>query len=335
MRAGSPDAPELSLLIVTTSQAASLVEALDALLRNLPSNLTRETIVVLSRATPEVKAVVAKRHEPLLVLDSPVNLGVAGGYNRARHAARGHLLALLHDDSRIEPGWFPPIAAALARHPDAGAVSSLVLDPGGSLQSAGSLLWREGWTTVPWPSGDPPPIESFDAVEPIDYGGTAATVVRSNVFDSVGGLDERLHPGYYVDVDLCLAIRSVGRTVLLAPESRVVHRRGSSTSSGFREFLTLRNRQRILNKWPETLSLRPAVDLTPAGIAAARERVREEAGALARAFAKSPARRLRRFALDPDAQQLRLGRLDDEVLAAYEAWERRRRETEPPAVTNP
>ena len=313
--------PTLSLLVVTTSQAGPLAEALDSIAAHLPPEVDRETIVVLSGASPEVREVVASRREPLVVVASPVNLGVAGGYNRARSAARGRWLALVHDDVRIEPGWFGPLAETLLEHPEAGAVASLVLDPDGSLQSAGSLVWREGWTTVPWPAAEPPDPEAFVEVEPIDYGGTAAIVVRREVFDAVGGLDEELHPAYYVDVDLCLSIRQLGRTVLLQPASRVRHRRSSSTTARFREFLVLRNRQRMLRKWAAELAERPSVDLTPEGLARARERVRAEAAAIAREDASAPSPLPSRFSLDVEAQQLRLARLGAEIRRAYRIWE--------------
>lgn len=243
-----PDAaqPEVSLLLPTTNQAEALEDCLRSLAEHLPPQVPCEVIVVLNAATREVQSVVERQFTGLQVLTSVANLGVAGGYNLARTAARGRFLLLLHDDVVIGPGWLEPLLATAAVHPAAGAVGSRVMNPDGTPQRAGSLLWRNGMTT-PCDAADLP------GPWPVDYTGTCATLVRTALWDALGGMDEQLYPAYYVDVDLCTGLRQLGFITLCEPTSTLRHRAGASSSPAFRAFICARNREYFVTKWAGTL----------------------------------------------------------------------------------
>lgn len=319
--------PIASVLIPTTTQAERLEECLASLAQRLPASLPIEIVVVAGDATPEVMRVLAGAADARLkVVECGVNLGVAGGFNRARAAASGELLCLLHDDTVIEAGWLEAMLAAAERHPESGVFGSLVSSPDGTLQSAGWLLWEGAVPSQGWPADTSPGIVAEAA--PIDYGPSCALAVRAEVFDAIGGLDERFHPGYYVDVDCAFACREVGRVVRLAPAARAVHHRGSTSGTAYRRFLAERNRHRFLDKWGHRLAGRPPLDTSAEGLVAARARAGEEAAALvASGAAGRPL--VPRFHLDPEEQDERLRRAERETLVAY----RRQLEIELAATT--
>ena len=87
------------------------------------------------------------------------------------------------------------------------------------------ILWRDATTSPPW-IGDAPDPDSFNQPRAVDYCGSSSLLVRAVAWDAVGGLDERIYPAYYVDVDLSMALRSRGWSVLYQP--RFAH----STPSG-------------------------------------------------------------------------------------------------------
>jgi O-antigen biosynthesis protein len=234
--------PEISLLVPTTNQAEALTVCLTSLAQHLPATVKSEVIVVLNAATPEVQHVAREKFGGLVLLESGVNLGVAGGYNLARTAARGRYLVLLHDDVEIGPGWLEPLLATAEKHPHAGAVGSRVLNFDGSPQRAGSLLWQNGLTTPCEPPGTVP------GAWPVDYTGTCSTLVRKALWDALGGMDEQLFPAYYVDVDLCTGLRRLGFLTLCEPASVLRHHSGSSSAKAFRHFIVERNRQYFLTK---------------------------------------------------------------------------------------
>ena len=179
---------------------------------------------------------------------STVNLGLSGALNRGRSLARGEFLVTLHDDAEIETGWLEALVEGAEAHPEAGAVGGKVLFPDGRLQHAGMILWRDGITSPPW-AGQRPPPTAFDRMRPVDYCGTSSLLVRTAALDAIGGFDERFYPGYYVDVNLSMALRQLGFIVLYQPKSRIRHHLGSSTSPRFRNFIAGRNHLLFLEKW--------------------------------------------------------------------------------------
>jgi len=239
-----PDAarPEVSLLIPTINQAEALECCLRSLSEHLPPHIPCEVIVVLNDATPAVRAVVERQFTGLHILSSSANLGVAGGSNLARTISRGRFLLLLHDDAEIGPGWLEPLLATVMAHPTAGAIGSRVLNPDGTPQRDGSLLWSNGMTSPCVAADHPGPW-------PVDYSGTCSTLVRTDLWDALGGMDEQIYPAYYVDVDLCTELRHLGFTTLCEPSSTLRHLAGASSSLDFRAFICARNQKYFVTKW--------------------------------------------------------------------------------------
>ncbi len=116
--------PLVSILIPTRSQDRLLESCLKSLRAHIGREISYEVIIVLNAATDEVKEFVKERTQGVIILESAANLGVAGGYNRARSVARGEFLLLLHDDTEISPVWLESLLETMATHPAAGAVGS-------------------------------------------------------------------------------------------------------------------------------------------------------------------------------------------------------------------
>lgn len=308
--------PLVSILIPTTSQDDLLTRCLESLARHLGAGVACEIIVVLNAATDAVKAV-TKNATGILIADSPANLGVAGGYNRARSLARGKYLALLHDDTEIEPFWLESLLETAEAHPEAGAIASMVLYPDGKLQGAGWILWREVATSPVWGSAASPDPDQYTQIRPIDYSGTSSLLVRGSTWDAIGGLDERLYPAYCVDMDLCMSIRKQGQIVLFDPRSRLLHHRGSSSNPRFRQFMAERNREVFSAKWKEEMQTYEAyAPDNPSALQRARAHTENVAAELRKKWSptasSSPS-----FILDPALQDLMHLQKERELKKAY------------------
>jgi GT2 family glycosyltransferase len=249
----SPPHPELSILIAVSSRTDLLAECLTSLDRHVPKDLPYETIVVLNEIASTDAMALASRYPDVRFLPSPVNLGMAGSANRARREASGRFLVTLHDDATVEPGWAEALLQAARLHPRAGAIGSKVLSTNGSLQNAGSLLWRSGSTSPPWFRPAPAP-EAVVACRAVDYCGTCSLLIPAAVFDAVGGFDETIYPAYYVDVDFGLAIRAAGYYVLCEPRSVVRHHRHASSGTTLRAIAFARNRDYLMRKWATAIA---------------------------------------------------------------------------------
>ena len=277
-----------------------------------------ELVLVLSGADDEV-AEAARGVNGARVVESRWNLGFAGGCNLGRAEASGELIVLLHDDAEAEQGWLPALVEAADRHPDAGVIGSRVLTGDGErLQLAGAAMFSDA-TTALIGRGASAGAAGHRAARPVDYCSSCSVLVRAGTWDAVGGLDELLFPGGYVDANLGMAAWAAGWTVRYEPSSVVRHRQGGSMTGGFRAFVHARNSDRFRDRWAEELELRepPASEVdaaTARALARAEERAREALarGAPAGAPAAAPA-------IDPELGP-RLAELELRLLREYVAF---------------
>jgi GT2 family glycosyltransferase len=241
--------PRVSLIVLAARRDDLLRACLAALPAATAGGPPCETVIVLNGATPEVQTLVHEDVEGARVVASAVNLGVAGGANLGRSVARGDLLVILHDDAEPRPGWLASLVAVADRNPEAGVVGSRVVYPDGTPQGAGGVVFADGWPAIP--EDDPPPglLE-----RPADFCQSCALLVRSRLWDSVGGLDEEFFPAYFVDIDLAMAAWQGGWSVLCALRAQVAHHRRASSSDEYADFLMRRNQRRLSQKWAAALS---------------------------------------------------------------------------------
>jgi GT2 family glycosyltransferase len=259
--------PRASIVVVTTVNAAGLERCVAALAALGSDEPQFETIVVLNGAEEPVREVAA-RAAAVTVVESVVNRGFAGGSNLGRAAASGEFVVLLHDDAEPQAGWLSALVRCAEEQPEAGAIGSRVLNPDGTLQLAGAVLWRDATTySVSGADGD------FPRRRAVDYAGSSALLVRAASWDAVGGMDDLLYPAYFVDADLATAIRARGEAIYYEPAARVLHDRGASTAERMRTFLFARNRERFRSKWADMLARQEE----PGNLARALARAEDEA----------------------------------------------------------
>jgi|GEM_PF-870951 len=246
--------PRVSIIIPSAAKSTFLLACLRSLSRYAPLDIPFEMIVILNNATDADAADITADLRGVTVLNTPVNLGLAGSGNVGYSIAKGELIILLHDDAEIEANWMEALVSSADRFNDAGAIGGKVLNPDGTLQNVGSILWNDANTAPPW-IGAPPSAAAFDQHRIVDYCGTSSLLVRRTTWERLGGLDEQFFPVYYVDVDLAMGIRSLGQYVLYEPGSRIRHHRGASTDVRMRDFIIARNRERFRSKWSGALTM--------------------------------------------------------------------------------
>jgi GT2 family glycosyltransferase len=246
-----PEAPRLSICILVLDNAVLAVACLDALRR--PGACPPGTeFVVVANGTPSEQREALVAHDDVVLVVNEVNLGFAAGCNQAVSVARAPLLVFLNDDSTVEDGCIDALVAAVAADPAIGAVGARILSGDGSLQEAGSVIWRDGSTTHVG-EGLAPGSAAYDEPRDVDYASANGLLVTRRAWDAVGGFDERFYPAYFEDVDLCLALVACGFRVRYEPAARVVHLGSQSTTGVYRVFLLTRNQRLLVEKWDGVL----------------------------------------------------------------------------------
>ena len=212
-------------------------------------------IVVLDGADFDVGAATGGLDD-LTLISWPERRGFAAAMNAAARTTDTPFFAVLQDDARPHAGWLRPLLETASGDSTVGVVGGLAIAGDGRVARAGAIIGGDGYTANPW-IGEPPPRDAIVGVRPFDYLSSSSLLVRRAAWVEVGGFDEEMYPGVYVDADFCTALWNAGWRVLLEPRSVVVHDAGGSISERFRNFLYRRNHERFLAKWGTCFAGRP------------------------------------------------------------------------------
>jgi GT2 family glycosyltransferase len=159
------------------------------------------------------------------VFKRPGGFNFAALNNAAAAQAAGEVLLLLNNDIEIlRPDWLFEMASHAMR-PDVGVVGARLLYPDDTLQHAGLLLGPDGAATHIGrgsPADDPGYDGQFACTRDVSVVTGACLAIRRDVFNNVGGMDERLAVTWN-DVDLCLRVRKSGKRVIWTPHAVLRH----------------------------------------------------------------------------------------------------------------
>jgi len=259
-----PPAPLLaddSLVSITTSiiipvynKAEFTWQCLNSLLQEV--DFSRNEVIVVDNASSDRTAEVLAHFANIIrVIRNEENRGFVDACNQGAAAARGKYFLFLNNDTEVQPGWLSNLVETLEARPEHGAVGSMFLYPDGTIQEAGAIVWQNGEAHhYGW--GGSVDDRRFNFAREVDYCSAASLLIRKEIFEQLGGFDQRFAPAYYEDVDLCFGVRSLGYKVIYQPRSRVVHHEGATAgrdvSKGFKHF-QVTNRQKFEEKWRRVL----------------------------------------------------------------------------------
>ena len=241
-------------VVIPAYRNPGLGECLDAL-ADADEGVSFDVTVLLNGATPEVARIARSHASRIAIVESPVNLGVSGGFNAGFAATHGEYLVQLQDDVVVEPGWLHHLVARAEGEPAAGAVGCLTLEADGTVMDPGHIVWNDGITQRGLIGGSTRPADYTES-HAIDYHGSAGMLIRRQAWASIGGFDDEYYPAYYGDVDFCFRLRERGWLVLLEPQARVRHQGQMSTTTRFRSFIAECNRQRFLQRHGDVVAQR-------------------------------------------------------------------------------
>jgi GT2 family glycosyltransferase len=247
-------APDASIIIPVHGQLAYTLNCLESLLGHA-AGLSAE-IVVVDDASPDATAEVLEGVRGIMLWRNRTNLGFLRSCNAAAAAARGKLIVLLNNDTRVLPGWLDALAESFRSFPRAGLVGSKLLYPDALLQEAGAIIWRDGSA---WNYGrnDDPNRPQYCHARQADYVSAASIAVPAAMWRDLGGFDERYAPAYCEDSDFALRVRAAGREVWYQPLSKALHYEGrtsgTDTSAGVKAHQVV-NGARLFLRWREDLA---------------------------------------------------------------------------------
>ena len=254
----SAGTPTVSIVVCFFDAVDMTVRCIEAIRAHTPGDLY-ELIVVDDGSSDPAVATLAT--DPgLTLITSPHNVGFTRAANLGAERAAGDYLVFLNNDTEVGAGWLEALLDAVESGPEVGAVGAKLINPDGTLQEAGGIIWSDA-TGMNVGRGEDPADPAYNYRREVDYCSGACLLVRRALFHQVGGFDECFAPGFYEDTDLCFTLRARGQVVLYEPGAQVTHIGGATFGTEHRVGISSRhtkagqelNRWIFLAKWAEEL----------------------------------------------------------------------------------
>ncbi|HLF20697.1 MAG TPA: glycosyltransferase [Bacteroidota bacterium] len=242
--------PLVSIIIPTFNKAEYLYQCLESILAH--TDLAFEVIIVddcSSDATEEF----SMRVDNVQFVRNEVNSDFIRSCNRGAKIARGQYILFLNNDTIVTPRWLSNLVATMSSNPKVGAVGAKLVRPDGTLQEAGSIIWRDG-SGFGYGRNDDPLKPEYCYLREASYCSGACLLVRAELFHQLKGFDELYLPAYYEEADLCVGIEQLGHKVIFQPLVTVFHYEYGSRSFGRAKLLMETNQPKFANKWADRLS---------------------------------------------------------------------------------
>ncbi|MEP7166974.1 MAG: glycosyltransferase family 2 protein [Candidatus Woesebacteria bacterium] len=208
---------------------------------------SRHEIIVVDNDSKDgsVKTLKERFGNKIKIIERHDNGGFAKANNEGIKAAKGDYILLLNSDTIVVSGAIDSMVKTLEENPKVGILSCRLLNPDGSYQSQGGGLptfWNIAWWWL-WPlPGNVPfvnPYQNSTVIQKEDrpdhiikrgwVGGTAM-MIRKEVIEQIGGLDEKIFM-YAEDVDYCIRAHQKGWLIGITPNASITHIGSASTSS--------------------------------------------------------------------------------------------------------
>jgi GT2 family glycosyltransferase len=206
---------------------------------------------------------------PFRTVWSGENRGYAGATNLGvANSSAPYVLLLNSDVIPVATGWLEKMRSTLAANPEIGVLGARLHHPNGAIQHDGmGFEWDatlQVYLNKHPGSGLPgaPPRGKFVKCQAVTG---ACALMRREVYEAIGGFDEKYLIGDFEDSDLCLKVREKGLEIACLPlPVTLIHLERQSLSQigtpKFRDYVVRYNAWRHQARWGASISKLCAVD---------------------------------------------------------------------------
>ncbi len=260
------DKPLVSIIIPTRNAWQLVKQCIDSITEK--TTYPNYEIVLVDNGSDESESVryfdEIRKGESIRLLrdDSPFNFSALN--NMAVRQACGLVICLLNNDIEvITPEWLTRMVS-IAIQPGTGAVGAKLLYPDNTLQHGGVIMGLGGLAAhAHWRF--PRTSAGYVARAALDQNFSAVTaaclVVRKELYEAVGGLNETDLAVAYNDVDFCLKLRQLGLRNVWTPFAELYHHESATRGYETTPEKKARFAQEtayMLRTWPEAIRNDPA-----------------------------------------------------------------------------
>jgi GT2 family glycosyltransferase len=220
-------APAVSIILVLFNRA----ELTLACLRTIAGSLDEpfEVVIVDNASTDDTSRLLDRIHGARILRNSE-NLNFLLAVNQAARECRGEYLMLLNNDTQLVPGSIQNALNTIRSSAGIGAVGGKLILLDGTLQEAGSVIWRDG-SCIGYGRGDNPFEAAYMFRRDVDYCSAAFLLTPRKCWEELGGFAEIFRPAYYEETDYCMRLWERGLRVVYEPTATAIHYEFASSNS--------------------------------------------------------------------------------------------------------
>ena len=252
------DLPKVSIIIPCYNQIRYTYRCLYSIMKNTDPTETPYEVIIADDVSTDTTKNIYKYVDNVKVNRNEQNLGFLKNCNAAAKIAEGEYIYFLNNDTEVHENYLSSLVKLLDENTSIGMVGSKLLFEDGKLQEAGGIIWSDG-SGANYGRGDDPDDFKYNYTKEVDYISGASIMIRKNLWNIIGGFDERYSPAYCEDSDLAFEVRKYGYKVVYQPESVVTHFEGVSNGTDENDENNIKsyqvvNCEKLKEKWKNELS---------------------------------------------------------------------------------
>jgi hypothetical protein len=181
-------------------------------------------VVVVDNASENNEAERIRKKFSFDTIRNKKNEGFAKGNNIGiRYALKKSspdYIFLLNNDTEVKRNAIKDMVEFAESNKDARIVGCKLLYPNGRIQHAGGWIKPYGMGHY---GNNEKDFEQYDKIKEVDYVTGAAFLIKKEVLEKIGLLDEGFSPFFREEVDFCFRAREAGFKVFYYPKSVIIH----------------------------------------------------------------------------------------------------------------
>jgi len=224
---------DVSVILLTRNTCQQTREAIQSVLAS-SGPLSKEIHVIDNGSTDDTARILPTAFPEIHYQTMERNLGFARGVNLAAREAKGDFLLLLNSDARLSPDALQLAVAWMHADPGCAIAGAQLLYADGKKQnsianfpSLATELLNKFLLRTLWPKRFPGKEQEYPEPMEIESVVGAFFLVRRDVWETLGGMDERFF-FFLEETDFCLRARQAGFATVHLPQVLVWHGQGQT-----------------------------------------------------------------------------------------------------------
>lgn len=230
--------PSVELIIPTRDQAEVLKTAIDSIIsKTIYSNYTITIVDNQSteRSTKELFKIYTKKYpDKIKIIKYNKKFNYSAINNYAVHQSDAEIVGLINNDVEvISENWLGEMVSHSSR-PDIGCVGAKLYYSNGSIQHGGVIIGIgqvAGHAHKYFPGDSPGYVDRLQYAHQLTAVTAACLIIRREIYNEVGGLNEKDLTVAFNDVDFCLRVHARGYRNIFTPYAELYHHESISRGS--------------------------------------------------------------------------------------------------------